>query len=73
MVEDRDIYKFTLTGNWTRVKPLRGGSKQFVSWRNNWAIRPDDEMTEMCNIMSVAHIIYIIAFVYWMLKLPVLV
>ena len=38
MVEDWDIHKFTLTGNWTQVKPPRGGSKQLVSPCNNWAI-----------------------------------
>ena len=41
MVEDRDIRNFSLTGNWTRVKPLRGCSKQLVSRRNNWATRID--------------------------------
>ena len=35
MVEDRDIHKFILIGNWTR------GLKQLVSRRNNWAIRSD--------------------------------
>ena len=37
-VEDRDIHNFTLTGNWTLVKPLHRSSKQPVSRRNNWAI-----------------------------------
>ena len=41
MIEDRDIYNFTLTGNLTQVKLLHEGSKQLVSRRNNWAIRPD--------------------------------
>ena len=41
MVEDRDIHNFTLIENWTRVKLLRGGSKQLVLRHNNWAIRPD--------------------------------
>ena len=37
MVEGRDIHNFTMTGNWTQVNPLRGGSKQLVSRRNNWS------------------------------------
>ena len=35
MIEDRDIHNFTLTKNWTQVKPLHGSSKQLVSRRNN--------------------------------------
>ena len=41
MVGDRDIHNFTLTGNWIQEKTLRGGSKQQLSSRNNWATLPD--------------------------------
>ena len=44
MVEDRDNHNLTLTGTWTRVKLLRGGSKQLVPRRNNWAIRLDKRL-----------------------------
>ena len=54
MVEDRDIYNFTLTGNWTQVKPLREGSKQLVSRHNNWAIRPDSKHKQ--GILNLAYI-----------------
>ena len=30
MVEDRDIHNFTLAGNWTKVKPLRGAIRHVV-------------------------------------------
>ena len=49
IVEDRDIHNFTLTENWTQVKPLRGSLKQLVSPRNNWAIRPDWSMLRTNN------------------------
>ena len=52
MVEDRDIHNVTLTGNWTRVKLLRGGSKQLFSRRNNWAIRPDFNSSYLTSVFS---------------------
>ena len=51
MVEDRDINKFTLTGNWTHVKPLHVGSKQLVSRPNNWVIRLNSVFTVCSTIM----------------------